>query len=110
MGLGSWAYFTSDNPSVTALIPVIFGVILLAINSGVKNEEKIRSHVAVVLTLLIIFGLISPLKGAIERGSMIGTIRVALMLLSSIVAMVFFVKSFIDVRKARKAGATEDNA
>ena len=60
VGLGSWAYFTSDNPSITALIPVFVGVVLLAINRGVKREEKIQAHIAVLLTLIILFGLFMP--------------------------------------------------
>jgi len=43
MSMGLWGYFESDSRPITALIPVIVGVILLLINSGVKKENKIES-------------------------------------------------------------------
>ena len=47
VSMGLWGYFESDSRPITALIPVIVGVILLLINSGVKKENKIAAHVAV---------------------------------------------------------------
>ncbi|MEL6970509.1 MAG: hypothetical protein AAFZ63_00915 [Bacteroidota bacterium] len=103
IAFGGWAYLTSENPSMTALIPVIIGGVLLALNGGVKRENKVIAHVAVLLTLLILFGLAMPLMGALKRGSTIGIIRIVVMMLSTVMAMVYFVKSFIDARKAREA-------
>ena len=40
-----------------------------------------------------------PLKGAIGREETIGIVRVSVMILTSILAMVYFVKSFIANRK-----------
>ena len=57
-----------------------------------------------LLAVLIIFALINPLLGTIERGNAVGTIRVGLMILTSVVALVFYVKSFIDARRARASG------
>ena len=51
IGLGGYGYLSSDTPSVTALIPVVFGVLLLAMNRGVKNENKVIAHVAVLLAV-----------------------------------------------------------
>ncbi len=104
IGLGSWAYFTSENPSITAFIPVFVGIVLLAVNQGVKKENKVLAHVAVLLTLLILFGLIMPLRGAIGREDNLGIARVAIMMISTIIAMVAFVQSFIAARKTREAG------
>ena len=98
--LGSFGYLSSDTPSVTALIPVVFGVLLLACNRGVKNENKVLAHVAVLLTLLIVIG-VKPLQGALGREDMAAAARVATMLGLSLVALATFVKSFIDVRKKR---------
>ena len=64
IGLGGYGYLSSDTPSVTALIPVVFGGLLLAMNRGVKNENKVIAHIAVLLTLLIVIGLVKPLTGA----------------------------------------------
>ena len=49
--LGVWGYI--DGSSITALIPTAFGAILLACSGGVKNQNKIIAHIAVLLTLLI---------------------------------------------------------
>ena len=101
IGLGGYGYLSSDTPSVTALIPVVFGVLLLAMNNGVKKENKVIAHIAVLLTLLIIIGLIKPLTGAMGRGDSAAVARVATMLVLGVLAMVTFVRSFIAARKAR---------
>ena len=101
IAMGLWGYFSSENPSMTAMIPVIFGVILLLMSQGIKKENKIISHVVVVLTLLILISLFKPLSGAMGRADNMATIRVGLMILTCIIAMVFFIKNFIDAKKAR---------
>lgn len=99
--LGSWAYLTSDTPSVTSLIPVIVGIILIAITPGFKNGNRVLAHIAVVLTFVILFGLIKPLSGAISRSDAVGIVRVLIMIISSLIAMIVFIKSFIVARKQR---------
>lgn len=99
ISLGSWAYFTSDHPSVTALIPVFAGIILVAITPGFKKGNRILAHIAVGLTFVILLGLIKPLTGAIGRSDDLGIIRVLVMIITSLIAMIFFVKSFIDARR-----------
>ncbi len=105
IGLSGWGYLASETPSITALIPAFFGVALVLCNPGVKKENKVLAHVAVLLTLLIIFGLFPPLMGVIKRGNELGIVRVGAMLISSITAMVFFVRSFIEARKRRELAA-----
>jgi len=100
--VGGWGYFATS--SKTALIPVLFGVVLLSLSNGVKMENKAIAHVVVVLTLLVFGALVSkPLISAINDGDTLGMIRVGLMSLTSLIALIFFIKSFIDARKARKA-------
>lgn len=100
--IGGWGYFaTSSN---TALIPVLFGVVLLSLSNGVKLENKAIAHVVVVLTLLVFGSLVAkPLLAAIKDGDTMGTVRVGIMVLTSLLALVYFVKSFIDARKARES-------
>lgn len=98
---GLWGYFGSTTPSFTALIPAIIGVMLLVLNNGIKKENKVIAHIAVLLTLVMLAGLFMPLKGAIGRDDMAAVARVVIMVLSTLVALIFFVKSFIDARKAR---------
>ncbi len=97
--LGSWAYIASSTPSITALIPVFAGIILIAITPWFKKGNRVIAHIAVVLTFLILIGLIKPLIGVIHRSESLGLSRVLLMMTTSLLAMVIFVKSFIDARK-----------
>ena len=101
ISMGLWGYFESDSKPITALIPVIVGVILLLINSGVKKENKIAAHFAVLLTLLIIIGLVKPFLGTLDRGNISGILRVSLMILTSLWAMIIFIQSFISARKSK---------
>tara|TARA_B100000941_G_C28173660_1_gene383527 strand:- start:198 stop:569 length:372 start_codon:yes stop_codon:yes gene_type:complete len=106
IALGSYGYIKSDSPSITALIPVIFGVLLLLMNSGIKSENKLIAHIAVTLTLVILFGLAMPLLGAIGRSDTYAILRVSVMVITTVVSMVFFVKSFIEARKNKEASQT----
>ena len=74
----------------------------MAINNGVKKENKIIAHIAILLTLIITIGLIKPFLGSLERGNITGIIRVSLMILTSLLAMIAFIQSFIAARKAKK--------
>ena len=93
ISMGLWGYFESESKAITALIPVIIGTILLLVNKGVKNENKALAHVAVLLTFLIMFGLVKPLLGAFERENTYAVIRVLLMIISSLWAMISFIKA-----------------
>ncbi|VGO14928.1 hypothetical protein PDESU_03498 [Pontiella desulfatans] len=107
IGFGLWAYLGSETPSKTALIPVGFGAVILSLYKGVKNEDKIVAHVAVLLTLVILAGLVKPLTAAMGRSDGLATVRVSVMIVSTLFALFFFIKSFVDVRRARKLAAQE---
>lgn len=97
--IGLWGYFESS--SITALIPVVFGVILFLCSKGVKSQNKLIAHIAVLLTLIILLSLVGMrLPKSIESGGL-GLLRVFSMIATSTLAMIFFVKSFIDARKNR---------
>jgi len=102
--LGLWSYLGSETPSPTALIPVGFGVIFALATPPFKKENKVVAHIIVLLTLLIIIALFMPLRGALGRGDTVAAVRVGIMIATSVVAMVIYIKSFIDARKAREAG------
>ena len=99
---GTWFRRVSveiEKSSITALIPTAFGAILLACAGGVKNQNKIIAHIAVLLTLLILFALLGMrLPKSLESGG-IGLFRVLFMCGTSLLAMIYFVKSFIAARK-----------
>ena len=94
---GIWGYI--EVSSVTALIPTAFGAILLACSSGIKKQNKIIAHISVLLTLLILFALLGMrLPKSLESGGL-GLFRVLAMCGTSLIAMIYFVKSFIAARK-----------
>lgn len=99
VGMGLWGYY--DSGSNTALIPVVMGVILISLLSGVKKENKVIAHIAVVVTLLAILGMGKPFMGQLEKSDMMGIVRTGLMLVSGICAMFTFIQSFIAARKAK---------
>jgi len=97
IALGLWGYIDVQSP--TALIPVGFGVILLLCANGLKKENKIISHVAVLLTLVILVALVGMrLPKSLVSGGL-GLVRVSAMILTSILSMVAFVLSFIKARR-----------
>ena len=101
ISMSAWGYI--DTNSFTALIPAAFGFILLVLGTMLTNEKlvKLSAHLVVLFTLLILLALfIQVLPGVVDRGG-IGLIRVMLMISTCSIAMIVFVKSFIDNRKSR---------
>tara|TARA_B100000575_G_scaffold83496_1_gene65727 strand:- start:5703 stop:6059 length:357 start_codon:yes stop_codon:yes gene_type:complete len=100
ISMSAWGYI--DTNSFTALIPAFFGVILLILGTMLTNDKlvKLSAHLVVLFTLLILLALVvQVLPGVLERGG-IGLIRVILMISTSSIAMIVFIKSFIDNRKS----------
>ena len=97
--IGLWGYFEVNSP--TALIPVFFGLVLFLCNKGVEKENKIVAHLAVLLTFLFLIAMVGMrLPKSLESGGM-GLFRVILMILTSTIAMLTFINSFIKNRKAK---------
>lgn len=101
IAVSSFTYLTLENSSFTMLVPALFGVALLACNPGVKAENKLVAHIAVALTLLVFLALLMPLTRVVSGGNVGGMIRVGLMQASTLLALVFFIKSFMDARRSR---------
>lgn len=105
IAMSLWAYFAYEptpdkmSPSVTTFIPLVFGVILLLCHNGIKKENKIIAHVAVLVTLLAVFGLTKPFMAALDEERFMAVFRVGAMILTGIIAMVTFIRSFIAARK-----------
>lgn len=104
IALGIWGYIDSSaaaNALGTSLSPTVFiapvaGLILLALTSGIKKDNKIIAHIAVLLTLLLILALFMPF---LKREG-IAQIRVGIMILAGAFALLTFIKSFIKARNA----------
>lgn len=99
LGVGITGYVITN--SQTALIPVVFAVVLLVCNNGIKYQHKIMSHLAVVLTLLVTIALLKPFSSAMADGDTWGMVRVGAMLITGIIAMVSFIRSFMANRKSK---------
>ena len=96
VAVGLWGYMESSSP--TSLIPVVIGAILIVLNKGVKNQNKVIAHIAVLVTLLS-FANVMPLRGALADDRSEAVLRILIMLSSSVYAMIFFIKSFIEARR-----------
>ena len=101
VAFGLWGYIASEDPSLTALIPLATGVVLLLLSPGLRKENRIIAHIVVILTFLILIALIMPLSGSIERSDTPGVVRVLVMMIASVMALAIFIKSFIDARRER---------
>ena len=100
-----WGYFFgSETPSPTALIPAIFGILFAIMTPLLQKENKVVAHIIVLFTFLLIIALVKPLTGALGRGDNLALFRVGSMMLMCVIAMIIYIKSFRDARKAREAG------
>lgn len=103
ISMGAWGYFGSITPSPTALIPVFVGVILMVLNNGIRYDNKVIAHIAVVLTLIILVAMSIIFFKKIDGGKTMPIVRTGLMVATSIFAMVMFMKNFRNARIAREA-------
>jgi len=94
-----WGWKASG--SHTALIPLAFGAILFYFTNSIRAHNKTVAHIAVVLTLVILGALLGMrLPKSLETGGP-GLYRVLAMMFTGVLALIFFIKSFIDARKAK---------
>ncbi|KRO87926.1 MAG: hypothetical protein O3C01_07280 [Bacteroidetes bacterium] len=99
IAIGLWGYIEVISP--TALIPVGFGAALAFCIPGLKKDNKVMAHIAVLLTFAILIALVGMrLPKSIDQGGL-GLVRVLIMIGTSTLSMVYFVKSFIANRKAK---------
>ena len=77
--------------------------VFLKVENTSEKENKIAAHLAVLLTFLILIGLIKPFIASLGREDLMATLRVGLMIASTVWAMISFIQSFRAARKARKA-------
>ena len=96
--MGLWGAMATDFNSPTAFIPVGVGFIILLLNNYMKKEDKVISHIIVVLTVLIALALIMPLRRAISTDNTMALVRMILMILSCILAIWYFIQSFRSAR------------
>ena len=110
IGAGLYGYFgitgSDGNSSVTALIPAIFGVVLLLMHNGIKKSNKVIAHIAVLLTLVLLVMCIIRFVKIEEWDAKKYIFLVCI--ISNAFALVLFIKSFIDARKIRQVNNRTD--
>ena len=104
--MGGWGYLETVQfgSFSTALIPVFLGIVLLLLHKGLKREDKLIAHIAVLVTVLMFVGLMKPLSATLlsEVISPAKLVRISLMLLTTLMAIVAFVRSFKEARRNKK--------
>ena len=105
IGYGYGAYV--GNASPTALIPSVFGLILMVIGHLANAKENLRKHLMHAAVLVGLLGFIIPLIRIISKISDFSlTLASSMLIAMSLLCLAFValcVKSFIDARGSRAA-------
>lgn len=112
VALGVVGYFGTGRQSMTALIPVIPGVVFLILGAVARNPgaRKHAMHAAAVLALL---GALGTARGMVKFFQMLGGAEVerpaavrsqAIMCVLCLVFVLLCVRSFMAARRSREAG------
>ena len=102
--LGLSGYFLTGASSPTALIPAIFGFLLLALGLLARSEpmRKHAMHAAATVALVGCSGaLFSLMRASAGPGNPMATLSQGAMAVLTAVFVGLCVKSFIDARRAR---------
>ena len=107
IALGAIGYIATDMVSPTALIPAVFGIVLLALGlyGRQENRRKIAMHLAMGIALVGIFGTMRGLLqlptvlagGQVERPAAV--IAQGLMALLLIIYLGLGIRSFVNARR-----------
>lgn len=98
--MGIWGFIEVSSP--TAFIPSIFGILIFICYLLSRKNHKLNiifSHVAIILTILILAALAGTrLSTSIEEGGW-GLVRLIVMIGTCSFSIVIFINSFIQSRK-----------
>lgn len=104
--LGIASYVLSDFASLTALIPTLFGILILILSVAGRDEERERLALLGVGALALL-GILGSLRGVPDIvaylsgesvDSVIGTVSQGLMILISLILLVVVVYYVIDTQ------------
>lgn len=101
IGLSLWGFYGSETPSNTALIPAFVGAILIALNPGVRKENKTISIIVFAISIVLLGALIKPFMGAMDREDNGAMIRVIWMIVTTILAIAAFVNYYLELKKGK---------
>ena len=105
LGVVGYAYgYFYTTPSVTALIPAIFGLVLMILGYVANSKENLRKHLMHVAVLVGLIGFLLPVGRIFSKISEFTLSFAAVMLILMAVICLSFVilcvKSFVNARKA----------
>ena len=112
IAIGVVGYYATGQASITALIPTFLGLIAAIFGAIARNERFLKHamHGAAVVGLLGTLGTMRSLSqlpslfdGSAERPEAV--LAQGLTLLLSVIFLALCVRSFIEARRAREAGA-----
>jgi hypothetical protein len=102
IGYGYGMY--NNNASLTAMIPAVFGLILMLLGHLAKSKENIRKHLMHVAVIVGLIGFLMPVGRIMSKISEFSfTFATAMLLSMAILCLVFVllcVKSFVESRKS----------
>ena len=101
MTVGLWGYLISETPSLTSLIPVFTGALLLTFIEKLRYGSKSFLRLSLILTTLVLFALIKHLIDALSHSDSGAIYRIGLMMLSCAATVGVFVRKYILVNKKR---------
>jgi general stress protein CsbA len=95
--IGLFGYFSAapDHRSMTAFIAPAVGVLLLLMFPAVKNQNKIVTHIVVILTLLTVIAFF-------VTGFLRGNSLIIIMAVVSLIALILYIMDFIKRKKERE--------
>jgi hypothetical protein len=94
-------YIEVGDFQFTALIPAFFGVVLISMNKGIRNQNKIIAHLAVGLTFILLALCVVMLVRNLINHPFINRKSVIffVIILSSIFALYSYIIRFMSIRK-----------
>ncbi len=107
LGVIGYGYgFIDGNPSITALIPAAFGIVLLSLGYVARMKEGARKHLMHVAVLVGLLGFAIPLVrliSAFSAGKPFGfaSLMLSAMALTCFAFVVLCIMSFINARANR---------
>lgn len=106
IGAGIYGYFLlplgpDEKRSVTALIPAFSGIVFLILGFIWGSKPKLAAHIAAVLALVLIVMCIMRFVKIEEWNAKKNIFLVCI--LSNVIALIVFVRSFINARVIKKA-------
>jgi hypothetical protein len=101
MTFGLWGYLASETPSLTSLIPVFAGALLLTFVEKLRYGSKSFLRLSLIFTALILIALVKPLTDALSLSDSNAIYRIGFMMVLCAITVGFFVRKYIKVNKKR---------